>query len=318
MTKKITNIVFTKNRPLQLHGYLASLYRFFPKELIDTWILYKPELFGSEYEQLFAHFPGCNIIRESDFHTDLLEIIENTETEYILFGIDDVVYFDSINFEVIDTAFRKIGDELLGFSLRIDPRQCPADFQAENITEHNINNQTVYTADWTKGESGVTRYPFELCATIYRSRDVKKLITAAMNNNPTIKRLFAPSSKLIKILGGIIKKKKLLKKFGYFFSPNNFESWNCRYLHNNPDKFGKYLAFSKICATAIQVNLVNTTTNTDKAENHPEFTVEALNEKYKQGYRIDINYFNKNKPQNTHSNNLYFPLYNKRVKNGKC
>ncbi len=31
----ISNIVFTKNRPLRLHGYLESLRRFFPAEAIE-------------------------------------------------------------------------------------------------------------------------------------------------------------------------------------------------------------------------------------------------------------------------------------------
>ena len=31
-SKKVSNIVFTRNRPLQLEGYLRSLYRFFPSE----------------------------------------------------------------------------------------------------------------------------------------------------------------------------------------------------------------------------------------------------------------------------------------------
>jgi len=32
--KTISNIVFTKNRPLQLDAYLESLYKFFSLELI--------------------------------------------------------------------------------------------------------------------------------------------------------------------------------------------------------------------------------------------------------------------------------------------
>jgi len=45
MEKRIGHIVFTKNRPLQLHGYLESLYRFFPAERMQTCILWKEELF---------------------------------------------------------------------------------------------------------------------------------------------------------------------------------------------------------------------------------------------------------------------------------
>ena len=58
MQELITNIVFTKNRPLQLEAYLESLYRYFPAERIQTHIIYKPELFSEEYESLFKKYPN--------------------------------------------------------------------------------------------------------------------------------------------------------------------------------------------------------------------------------------------------------------------
>ena len=47
------------------------------------------------------------------------------------------------------------------------------------------------------------------------------------------------------------------------------------------------------------MNMVNTTTK-DSFDGSEVFTVEALNNKYKQGYRFDINAIIKNKPDNTH------------------
>ncbi len=49
MLKSISNIVFTKNRPLQLDAYLTSLYRHAPEELIQTYVIYKVELFDEQY-----------------------------------------------------------------------------------------------------------------------------------------------------------------------------------------------------------------------------------------------------------------------------
>ena len=108
--KPVANIVFTKNRPLQLDAYLRSLYRFFPAELIQTHIVYKPEQFTSEYEQLFRKFPDSSVIRESDFHTDLMGILNDTESRYVLFGVDDTVFFDSVDFAVIEETFAQHGE----------------------------------------------------------------------------------------------------------------------------------------------------------------------------------------------------------------
>ena len=93
MNKMISNIVFTKNRPLQLEAYLESLYKYFPSDLIQTYVIYKVELFSEEYEQLFKKFGGCVVVKEWDFHSDFMRILDQIQTKYILFGIDDVVFF---------------------------------------------------------------------------------------------------------------------------------------------------------------------------------------------------------------------------------
>lgn len=301
---KITNIVFTKNRPLQLDGYLSGLNEVFGGNFVKTVVLYKPELFGDEYRQVFTQF-NCNVVNEKDFHQDLLDIIKSVDTEYILFGIDDVVYFDKVDWKVIEWAFADFGKDLLGFSFRFDIRQMDADKKADNIIAKAFDEKTIYTVDWTEGQTKSSRYPFELCATIYRTEDIKNIIKGTMSPGSPFGSFFKPSSYLVKLLGKIYSKRKLLKSFGYFFNPNTFESWCCRYVQQNKDKFGRLLAFERICASAIQVNMVNTSTDNaiDKSD---ELTVESLNEKYKQGWRIDIEAIKKLNIFNTHGAKEHF------------
>ncbi len=305
MNKIITNIVFTKNRPLQLEGYLRSLYKNFPAELIQTYIIYKVELFGDEYKSLFQKYSDCIVVEETDFHTDFLNIINNINTKYTLFGIDDVVYFDSVDFDVIEKTFSKYPDNFFGFSLRFskDSLKDGNDF----VDETTIADQTVYSIDWTKGQTPNTRYPFELCATIYPSALVKKVINNTMNNNLLVRKLFSPKSILIKSLGKVISTRSILKSFGYFFNPNTLESWNCRWCQKHSEQLPHFFYFQKLCASAIQVNMVNTSTD-NSWDGTDEHTVEALNEKYKQGYRLDINSIANNKPTETDAGQDHFKL----------
>jgi len=307
MSKQITNIVFTKNRPLQLEGYLESLYRHFPQELFQTYVLYKPELFGQQYQQLFQKFPNCKVIEETDFSSDFLNIIDNADTEYMLFGVDDVVYFDSVDFELIDKIFQQ-KDDTFGFSLRFGQNILSGPDEAEKL---KISDQSFYRLDWTKGQTPNTKYPFELCATIYKTQFVKKILKGSRNNNPLFKNLFAPGSSLVVLLGKILKKHKLLRSFGYFYNPNTLESWNCRWCQNHAEQLPSRIYFQKLCAAAIQVNMVNTSARIEKAEDSAEHTVEALAEKYKQGYRLDINSVVSNKPANTHCSKEAFKLTKK-------
>ena len=135
MAKLISNIVFTKNRPLQFEAYLESLYLHFPQEVIETYILYKREFFDLEYEQVFNRFSDCKVIREKDFHTDFFNILNQIKTKYILFGIDDVVYFDRVNLEVIDRCFSENRQDIFGFSLR---------FSCKNVQENDKNSPQKY------------------------------------------------------------------------------------------------------------------------------------------------------------------------------
>jgi hypothetical protein len=307
MTPLISSIVFTKNRPLQLHGYLESLRRFLPSEVIQTYILYKPELFGAEYEACFAVFPDCKVIRETNFHQNFLSLFGSLNTKYILFGIDDLAYFDGVSLETVEKTFTRLEGQLFGFSLRLDKRQMPQDIAAINVKQENIDGQAVFAVDWTKGQTDSTRYPFELCATIYRTEDIRRLLTAVMSRNHFANRFLRPGSAIADLYGRIFKARKLYKRLGYFYNPNTLESWCCRYVQNHHEQFGRLLAFGKICASAIQINRVNTST-VNEVDDSTELMVEALNEKYKQGWRLDVDWLSQKPPQETHSDAAYFHL----------
>jgi len=301
----ISNIIFTKNRPLQLQAYLESLYQYFPVEKIQTYIIYKVELFNEEYESVFKKFPECIIIRENDFHTDFMNIINNVETKYILFGIDDVVFFDSVDFDLIDQTFCEHEDDIFGFTLRFSPESL-ADSK-DKITDFTISDQKVYNLNWKKGQTPHSKYPFELCCTFYTTKMVKKIISSMMNNNTLIKKLFSPDSLVIKALKKTKFARKILKSFGYFYSPNTLESWPCRWCQNNSDQLTNYTYFQKQCAAAIQVNMVNTS-NKSVFQGLEEHTVEALNEKYKQGWRFDTSFITPQDPPPISCGQQYFKL----------
>ena len=300
----ISNIVFTKNRPLQLEAYLEGLYRYFPRELIQTYIIYKRELFEEEYQQLFSKYADCIVIKENDFHGDFLKLLSQINTKFILFGVDDVVYFDSVDFEIIDETFNSFPEDIFGFSLRFGKEILEGD---DVITDVEVAGHKVHRVDWKQGQTPNSRYPFELCATVYKTELVKKIIDGTMNSNPLAKRLFCPSSAFKRAMNKVVSVRSTLKRFGYFFSPNTLESWVCRWCQNNSELLPNYLYFQKICASAIQVNMVNTSTK-DDFDSAAEYTVEALNERYKTGYRLDIDFVAGNKPTATHCGVEFFKL----------
>jgi hypothetical protein len=305
MEKAVTNLLFTKNRPLQLDGYLRSLRRYWPEELMQTYIIYKPELFSREYDTVFGQYTSVKVIVESDFHSDCLDVIDNAQTEYILFGIDDVVFFDGIDFELIKKTYEQADDDIFGFSLRFSPESLKTG--NDEIIPVKVNSETVYKLDWTKGQTAHSRYPFELCFTFYRADLVKKILSGTMSSSSAARRFFAPDSAFVGSIPVRKWRRSLLKRFGFFFSPNTLESWPCRWCQRNAEILPRFTYFQKLCAAAVQVNMVNTTT-VNTFDGTAEHTVEALNEKFRQGYRLDIDYLAENRPMQPSCGKEHFRL----------
>jgi hypothetical protein len=302
--KLVSNVVFTKNRPLQLDAYLESLSRYFPAGLIQTYVLYKKELFEEQYKQLFRRYSGCIVVEERDFSSDFLRLLEEINTKFVLFGVDDVVYFDAVDFEAIDRTFDSF-DDIFGFSLRFG--ESVLDNGRDKTETIEINGRKIHKLNWQQGQTKSTSYPFELCATVYRTELVKKIINFSRSTSPAAVKLFSPSSVLIKGLKQIGLARKVLKKFGFFYNPNTLESWNCRWCRNHSGLLPAFIYFQKQCASVIQVNMVNTST-VNLTDGNVQHTVEVLAERYKQGYRLDIDFIAANKPAETHCGTECFKL----------
>ncbi|MHC4519079.1 MAG: hypothetical protein ACYTAS_10850 [Planctomycetota bacterium] len=303
--RMVTDIVFTKNRPLQLEGYLESLWRHFPAELIDVFVIYKPDHFDAEYRTVFRKYPQCTVIKETDFRTDLLELVGRTRTEYTLFGVDDVAFFDSVDLALVEGVFKREPDSVFGFSLRLSAEAVQRD--GDKPERQTLGNEPVHRIDWTEARSPHASYPFELCATIYRTDLVKAIFDSARSHSLVAEKLFMPNSTFLRTLFPRKFQRKILKKFGYFFSPNTLESWNCRWCRRHARKLPRFLYFQRQCAAAIQVNTVNvTTSNASGGAN--EYPVTMLAEKYSQGYRLDIATIEKNKPTHIHGGSKHFAL----------
>lgn len=302
--KAISNIVFTKNRPMQLDAYLESLYRYFPSELIQTYVIYKEELFAQEYERLFDKFRDCIVVREGDFHQDLMHVLDHVQTKYILFGVDDVVFFDSVDFNVIDRTFVEQEDNIFGFTLRFSPDSLKD--SGDVITEKTIANETVCRLNWKNGQTIHTRYPFEVSCSFYSTELVKKIVNNSMSGSNLVKSMFMPDSFIIRHLNKRWKR-KILKRCGFFFNPNTFESWPCRWSKNHSEQLPDYTYFQKLCGCAIHINMVNTSTrNTHYGTD--EHTIETLNDRYKDNYRIDIDFVAERRPTEPGGGREFFRL----------
>ncbi len=314
MTKPLTNIVFTRNRPLQLAGYLESFLRHMGSAVETIFILYKKDLFAAEYERVFQEFPQCRIVEESDFHRDFMTIFGQVNTEYMVFATDDVVYFDSVDFALIQRAFADRKD-LFAFTLKLGTEHYSDG--KEPILADTIVDQPVYKVNWTKAQDPASSYPFELNSTIYRTEFVRELLDDISRERPRLKRLLAPGSAALKLACLFVKRKRILRAVNTFHCPNTLEGFGYLWCKKRKRRLAPYLYFQRICATTLQVNRVNTVV-ANPIYGGEDLSVEALNEKFRNGYRLDTHYLQTHKPTFVRVGHEYVRLHVKSTIASSC
>jgi hypothetical protein len=107
--REIDSIVFSKDRSMQLHAFLLS----YTEKVCNRgrmYILYKcsDERHKKSYNELKADFTNENFIfiEETNFRSQLIEILDNSNAGKVIFYVDDMIFTHKIDYkelEKIDT-----------------------------------------------------------------------------------------------------------------------------------------------------------------------------------------------------------------------
>ncbi len=161
-----TVIIFSKDRPMQLHAYLESLLLFSDCRQENIYVLYK-EVPPICYCKVIGSFPKVNWLSETDFEQQVRKIVDEAE-DTIMFGCDDVLFLDCFSLDEMRN-FLLENEEVFGFSVRIGKNIGPF---PRKIRKHDGD-----ICDWVwKGERTHYGYPWELDCTLYRKEDVQSII----------------------------------------------------------------------------------------------------------------------------------------------
>lgn len=172
-------VVFSRRRPLQLEGYLRSLYANCTGEFKVSVLVKRDPEYVQAYGAVFSQFPKVLFVQECDFAADL-SILVDTGTALTCFGCDDVIYTTHIETDAIGKV---LDDEsLLGVSLRL----------GENITHdmfgRPLQQPEIKDQQWdmtAAGSVGDWAYPFEVLGTVYRTEYVRQIVEAVKPKSPS-------------------------------------------------------------------------------------------------------------------------------------
>lgn len=162
----VSVIVFSKDRPMQLHAYIESLLKFSDIQQNALTVLYK-KTGNIQYDKVISQFNEVNWIEEYSFFDQLNNIIK-TSNGMIMFGCDDVLFTGPFNFKDIEN-YLNCYESILGFSLRLGDNIIP-----KPVTKV-CDKYQIWT--WNGCKYRHYNYPWELDCTVYRSEDVKKILS---------------------------------------------------------------------------------------------------------------------------------------------
>jgi hypothetical protein len=179
-------ICFSKDRPLQLEGYIQSVlfYSCLPPSALSILYADTPAI---SYNSVIQKYPLVNWIRETNFHVDLTRLVE-TAHDHVLLGCDDVFFTDHFNINIPIACLVK-DPCLFGFSLRL----------GLNLFLHSLPDicadGEVMHWEWGSAPEGHWSYPWDVSASIYRQDFILEYLKATPEaTNPNRFEFFLSNS----------------------------------------------------------------------------------------------------------------------------
>jgi len=179
-------IVFSKDRACQLELFLRSMKEFFKEfDKCSINILYKASnsLFEEGYEKLKKEYSKIEFVNETDFKSNIIDIIQKSNNDYVCFFVDDIVWKEPFSLDCVEFNHFKLDESLLCFSLRLHKEltYCYANNESMSLPFFISENPLVWnwkvsTHDWN--------YPFSVDGHIFRKKLMLSLVKELNYHSP--------------------------------------------------------------------------------------------------------------------------------------
>jgi hypothetical protein len=285
----IQAIIFSKDRPLQLHATLASFaLNATDAAIVQIHVLCKAsnEAYARGYAQVAEELGGqlqINWVQESDFKVDLLAVMQaprsssrrrrlwdrltlrhpRLRSDHLLFLVDDNLFIRPFCLQQIADSLDAYPDAI-GFSLRVGRNttscysmQCEQPLPAFEPAPPGLSFQ------WS-GQVGDFGYPLEVSSSVYRSADLIPLLRSLPYNNPN------------RLEQGLSAASGLFKR-----------------------RLPTLLCFEQSVAFCAPVNKVQSVLD-NRSGAQEEYSSEALNTLFLDGYRVTVSALSKFVPSAAH------------------
>lgn len=190
LNDQIEAMVFSKDRPMQLHALLTSYFENVAN-YCPLLILYKStnEKSRKAYEELKVEFFSYPIIftEETDFKNQVIEWLSSLQADRIFFMTDDAIFLNSFDLKIavlfnpLDTIFSltKGNDLTYCFTLNVEqeiPQFC-------NSTTYNTSKLNFWKWDSTPNSPDWS-YPISVDGNFYLREEILQMVKNIYFKNP--------------------------------------------------------------------------------------------------------------------------------------
>lgn len=182
-------VLFSYNRPLQLYACLESIVRYLSGyEKISVLYRSNNASFAAAYEKVKLAFPTVHFVDQSvdphhSFKPLFLKMVFDSPSEFILFGVDDIIVKDFADLKVCMQLMEKTG--AYGFYLRFGKHitYCYQSGKKQAIPPSIPVASGVYAWDLDTGEFD-WGFPNSVDLTLFRKSDLKEPFTQMKYKTP--------------------------------------------------------------------------------------------------------------------------------------
>jgi len=172
-------VIFSKNRPLQLHATLKTLFKY-GKNVSDVSVITMgdQELYKQVQSEIEAEFRvRVKMIEQRNFYLDVTRLM-NPYYSHLAFLVDDTVFYRPFDLVSCCQFLRKRSD-VFGVSLRLGHNTSSCYMLKCSQSMHDLkhsDDSPFMTWNWN-GSSGDFSYPMDLSSSVYRISDVQQLLS---------------------------------------------------------------------------------------------------------------------------------------------
>lgn len=183
-------LAFSYDRPIQLYAFLESIQKYITG-LDQINIIYRTstEEINKAYQQLINKFINVKFHSQNenplDFKSMVLKFSFDSPSDYIMFGVDDIIIKDYVDISECIDSLQKTNS--YGFYLRLGKNitQCYMhNDEATPVPASKEINKDIFQWNFNNG-MGDWKYPNTVDMTLYKKTDIKSKFTNIEFKNPS-------------------------------------------------------------------------------------------------------------------------------------